>query len=75
MVQQHAPHLVREYEARLQAGERAKEEKELKKMQRLAKRAAKTQLQTGPSLADYFPQVADHGCQSPLAFATQHDLS
>ncbi|KAK9866620.1 hypothetical protein WJX84_011606 [Apatococcus fuscideae] len=56
VVQQHAPHLVREYEARLQAGERAKEEKELKKMQRLAKRAAKAQLQTGPSLADYFPQ-------------------
>ncbi|KAK9836481.1 hypothetical protein WJX74_001392 [Apatococcus lobatus] len=56
VVEQHAAHLVKEYRGRLQMAERAKEEKELKKAQRLAKRTAKAQAPKGPSLTHYFPQ-------------------
>ena len=57
VLRQHAGHLVQEFEGRLQTAERAKEEKELKNAQRLAKRAAKAQAPKGPSLTHYFPQV------------------
>ncbi len=57
LVQQHAPKLVREFEQRLSDALKSKEEKEVKKAERLAKKNAKAQVHPGPSLADYYPQV------------------